>query len=182
MLVKFVLVVALSVVSSALVQDWEKANRETKRLPPSAFPSLPMPIRRDLERRGCTIPQPLTARRPSNVISGHFTSPDKADWAVLCSISQASSILVFPGGSVLAAEELARHSDSAFLQVVGPYDSVGYSRAIVTANAEYIRAHARGDGRVARVTHEGINDRFVEKGSSVWYWSGGRWLELPGAD
>src|SRR4029453_7667324 len=169
-------------VSSTSGQDWEKADRETKRLPPSSFAGLPMAIRRDLERRGCTIPQPFTARRPSNVISGRFTSPSRTDWAVLCSISQVSSILVFRGGSALAAEEFARHSDSTFLQVVGSGDTVGYSRTIVTANAEYIRAHARGDVRMPRVTHEGINDLFIEKGSSVWYWSGGRWLELPGAD
>jgi hypothetical protein len=29
---------------------------------------------------------------------------------------------------------------------------------------------------------DGINNIFVEKGSLVWYWDGGRWLKLTGAD
>ncbi len=181
MRMKLLLVASLGLCLSASAQDWEKADFETKRLPPSAFPSLPTAIRQDLEKRKCTIPQAHTARRPGNVISGRFTSVAQTDWAVLCSIKRASSILVFRGGSVVSVEELASHSDLTFLQVVGP-GVVGYSREIVAATAEYIRAHGRGDARLPRVTHEGINDLFVEKGSSVWYWSGGRWLELPGAD
>jgi hypothetical protein len=30
--------------------------------------------------------------------------------------------------------------------------------------------------------HDGIDDGVVEKGSSVWYWYRGRWLELTGSN
>src|SRR5262245_41659821 len=49
-------------------QDWESADRATSRLAPRAFLDLPSGIRLELERRGCTIPQPFTAQRPENVI------------------------------------------------------------------------------------------------------------------
>jgi hypothetical protein len=69
-----------------------------------------------------------------------------------------------------------------FLQVVGANGAIGYSRALGVANAKYIREHNRNDPNLPRLNHDGINDIFVEKGSSVWYWYGGRWLELSGAD
>jgi hypothetical protein len=33
-----------------------------------------------------------------------------------------------------------------------------------------------------RIDHQGIDDAFIEKGSSVWYFRAGRWLKLNGAD
>jgi hypothetical protein len=30
--------------------------------------------------------------------------------------------------------------------------------------------------------HDGIEDIFEEKASSILYWTGGKWLTLPGAD
>jgi hypothetical protein len=93
-----------------------------------------------------------------------------------------SSILVFRSGSVSSVAELASFPDSTFLQVVGPNDAIGYSRAIVAATAGYIRERNRSNPKLPRLDHDGINDLFVEKGSSVWYWDGGRWLELDGAD
>jgi hypothetical protein len=48
-------------------QNWVKADLATTRLLPSAFPELPSPIQKELERRGCTIPQPQGATH-ANVI------------------------------------------------------------------------------------------------------------------
>jgi hypothetical protein len=182
MLTRLVLIATLSLLTRGSPQDWEKADLATKRLAPATFASLPVGIRRDLETRGCTIPQPFAADRPGNVISGRFTSATKTDWAVLCSVKRVSSILVFRGGLVSSVAELASYPDSTFLQVVGPNDAIGYSRAIVVAPPGYIREHNRSDPKLPRLDHDGINDVFVEKGSSVWYWDGGRWLELSGAD
>jgi len=93
-----------------------------------------------------------------------------------------SSILVFRGGSVSSVAELARYPDSTFLQVIGENGAVGYSRAIRVAGAKYIREHNRDDPSLPRFDHEGIDDAFVKKASSIWYWRAGSWLKLSGAD
>ena len=182
MLTRLVLVATLGLLASGSPQDFEKADLTTKRLAPAIFASLPLGIRRNLETRGCTIPQAFTANRPGNVIRGRFTSAAATDWAALCSVNRVSSILVFRGGSVSSVAELATFPDSTFLQVVGPNAAIGYSRTIVAATAGYIRERNRNNPQLPRLDHDGINDLFVEKGSSVWYWDGGRWLELDGAD
>jgi hypothetical protein len=177
----------LAVVAAVAVaggQDWDRAEREIRRLSPSAFPDLPMAIRADLARRGCLIPQPFSARRPENVIRGRFTSASQRDWAVLCSIAGTSSILVFRAGSVTDVAELQPFPDRTFLQVIGDNFAVGYSRAIGVADARFIREHHRqyGGPEPPPLDHDGIDDIFVEKGSSVWYWYRGQWLKLQGAD
>ena len=182
MLTRLVLTAALGLLARGSPQDFQRANLATKRLAPATFATLPLEIRRDLEKRGCTIPQAFTATRPGNVISGRFTSAAKTDWAALCSVNRVSSMLVYRGSSVSSVAELASFPDSTFLQVVGPNGAIGYSRAIVAASAGYIREHNRGNPRLPQVDHDGVNDLFVQKGSSVWYWDGGRWLELDGAD
>jgi len=182
MLIRLVLIATLGLFARGSPQDFEKADLATKRLAPAMFASLPLGIRRDLEKRGCTIPQSFAATRVENVVRGRFTSATETDWAVLCSVERVSSILVFRGGSLSSVAELARYADSTFLQVVGANGAIGYSRALGVADAKYIRAHNRNDPNLPRLNHDGINDIFVEKGSSVWYWQGGRWLELSGAD
>lgn len=139
MLTRLVLVATLGLFARGSPQDFGKADLATKRLAPAMFASLPPAIRRELEKRGCTIPQSFTATRPGNIISGRFTSAAKTDWAALCSVNRMSSILVFRSGSVSSVAELANFPDSIFLQVVGPNDAIGYSRAIVAVTAGYIR-------------------------------------------
>jgi hypothetical protein len=162
-------------------QDWERANVDVRRLEPLMFQQLPPPVLQHLRQRGCTIPQSFAATSPSGVIRGHFTSTRQFDWAVLCSVERTSTILVFRGGSVATVDELARHPDSMFLQAVGPPNAVGFSRAIGVAGPEHIRSAGRG-AEARRPDHDGIEDSFIEKSSTIWYWDGGRWRELPGAD
>lgn len=164
-------------------QDWDEANRNTRRLLPSAFTELPASIQKELTRRGCTVPQPYSATRPENVISGRFTSPMRKDWAILCSIRRASSILVFRGGSPSVVVELAREPDRDRLQGIGG-GAIGYSRAIGVASPDVIRTHYeryRGP-KPPPLDHDGIDDAFIEKASVVWYWRRGRWLELTGSN
>jgi hypothetical protein len=33
-----------------------------------------------------------------------------------------------------------------------------------------------------RLDHDGIEDSFIEKGSTIWHWYDEQWRELPGAD
>jgi hypothetical protein len=177
--------IALAIGSSLFLeaQDWDAADRATKRLAPAQFVDLPVGVRTELERRGCTIPQPFTAKRPENVIKGRFTSANQTDWAVLCSRQRTSSILVFRGLDS-AAVEIAAQADISSLQTIDGDGAIGYSRAIAVATSRYIQDHHNtyGGPKPPPLDHEGINDIFVEKGSLVWYWYRGVWLKLQGAD
>lgn len=165
-------------------QDWQAADASTVRLEPSAYPDLPVTVRQHLERRGCEIPQAFSDKVPHNVVRGRFTSPTRVDIAVLCSIARISTVLVFRGGRTSEVAELAKEPDIKFLQVVDRGGVVGFSRALGVANPSYIREHyaAYGGPKPPPLDHDGINDIFVGKASVVWYWYGGRWLQLQGAD
>jgi hypothetical protein len=69
------------------------------------------------------------------------------------------------------------------LQVVNAGE-IGFSRAIGIASAKYIRDHHQqfGGPKPPPLTHDGIDDAFVGKASTVWYWYRGKWLQLQGAD
>jgi hypothetical protein len=164
-------------------QDWTAADIATTRLKPAAFTEVPSAIRAELARRGCMVPQPHDATQRANVLSGKFTSDSQVDWAALCSRERVSVILVFRGGSTTEVAELARAPDRDYLQTVGG-GIVGFSRGLGVASATFIRGHHDpvGDAPLPRLDHDGIDDRFIGKGSVVWYWSGGRWLQLAGSD
>jgi hypothetical protein len=161
---------------------FERADAETVRLLPNDSDDLPPVVIQELNRRGCTIPQAFTQRVRGNVIRGSFTTPEQLDLAVLCSRERVSSILVFRNSSVESVDELAPIPDINYLQEVGRGE-IGYSRALSAADREHILRHNSGNSPVnARLDHNGIEDHFLEKGSTIWYWHEGEWLELPGAD
>jgi hypothetical protein len=99
--------------------DFKAAERQIVRLPPASFPELPPAIARELQHRGCTIPQDVFSRTPRNVISGEFARRGQKDWALLCSIKGSSSILVFWNGSAKNAAELNPADDLNYLQGLG---------------------------------------------------------------
>lgn len=110
----------------------------------------------------------------------------QTDIAVLCSRKRVSSILVFRGGSAVEVDELASEPDAGYLQSVGN-DRIGFSRLLSVATPEYIRScfEALEEHETLEpppLDHEGIEDYFVEKASTIWYWYGGKWLSLAGAD
>jgi hypothetical protein len=169
---------------------WETADRAVLRLAPSAFPTLPQTIKRDLERRHCTVPQPDPAAigptpdrdRLHNVIHGHFQSGRQTDWAVLCSRNRVSTILVFWGGRANNVSELEQRPDANVLQDWG-MDTIVFSRTIAVASEADIRDYFRRDeAKPPVLEHAGIEDIFLGKASSVWYWRTGRWVRLGGAD
>ena len=111
---------------------WDAAAAAVVRLPPSAFAGLPDSVARDLERRGCTVPQPWEgfATQPANVISGEFRKPGQTDWAVLCSVEGATSLLIFWNGSADQVERIGEpSSDRGGLQGVRGGE-IGYSIVI----------------------------------------------------
>lgn len=184
-----VLVLSISLVSPLSGEEldiWEIGDRETLRLSPTAFPDLPQDVADDLESRECLIPQMDYYEQPHNVIRGHFKNSTQVDWAVLCSISRKSTILVYWGGStdlVVEVPSWGSPDDKFWLQGTGE-ESVGFSRGIHVADAKYIEEHARSYGGELPdfIDHEGIDEGFDGKASAVHYWFQGEWLSLQGAD
>jgi hypothetical protein len=166
-----------------LKRRFDDAERRIVRLSPTAFPALPGNVVRELQRRGCTIPQEAYTKKPSNVIRGEFARPGQTDWAVLCSVKGVSSILVFWNGSDKNPAILAPMEDRGFLQGITA-DQIGFSRGIAPVSKEFIMRHyqAYGGTKPPPIDHQGIDDAFIEKASVTWYFYGGKWLKLSGAD
>lgn len=163
--------------------NFQAAERQIVRLPPTAFPTLPTAVVRELQHRGCGVPQESFSKPPNNVISGQFAKRGQTDWAVLCSVKGSSSILVFWNGSARNPAELARREDKLYLQsIVG--DKIGFSRGISTVGRDFIvqRYRSAGGPKPPPIDHQGINDAFLGKASVVQYFLKGEWLELPGDD
>ncbi len=169
---------------SGTQDKWAAADSATLRLPPAAFSPLPKNIVQYLQGRGCTIPQTYLSREPHNVISGEFARRGQTDWAVLCSRNGESSILVFWRGSTKSVAEIAKAPDRGFLQTITEGGKIGFSRAIEPVGRGYILSHYKeyGGRKPPGITHQGINDAYVEKASVVRYYHRGKWLELQGAD
>ncbi|HEY3443637.1 MAG TPA: hypothetical protein VGK29_22960 [Paludibaculum sp.] len=138
---------------------------------------------RELQRRGCTIPQEAFTKKPHNVIKGQFAKPGQTDWAVLCSVKGTSSILVFWNGSELNPADISSGPDIGSLQGLGG-DEIGYSRAISPVERAFImdHYHAYGGRKPPPIDHQGIDNAFVGKASVTMYFHEGKWLCLTGAD
>lgn len=102
-----------------------KENIDIKYLPPSAFHQLPKNVREYLENKNCQIPQAYSydaenphkiygTDKPHNVVRGKLDKNRKNDWAVLCSIKNHSSILIFWDGTTAKVTELNKEKNSAY--------------------------------------------------------------------
>jgi hypothetical protein len=165
--------------------DWGTAEKSILRLPPAVFTHLPDGIREWLVREGYTIPQTFfyAMNGPHNVVSGAFEQKGRRDWAILASRGDSSAILVFFSGSVRDPIQLEWARDRNFLQTYRP-DSIGYSRAIYVADSAKICNYLARYGKESpiAVTHDGIEDCYLEKASSILYYDEGRWWPMEGAD
>jgi hypothetical protein len=153
------------------------------RLSPSAIRRLPANLVKELQRRGCTIPQETHSKQSNNVIKGEFAKPGQTDWAVLCSVNGVSSILVFWNGSEKNPSSIAPMEDRIFIQGFKKSE-YSYSRGIKPAGKSFITLHhnAYGARPLPPINHQGIVDTFTEKASVVWYSYQGKWLKLSGSD
>lgn len=154
------------------------------RLSPSRFQLLPAPVKKDLARRGCTIPQSPEPKTIHNVIRGHFANPTQTDFAVLCSINGQSSILVYWAGNTLQpVARLATSGDEGYLQSLGP-GPMSFSRVLSPTNRNAILTYYREfkGPKPPPIDHQGIDDAFRGKASVIHYFYKGRWYQLAGAD
>lgn len=182
------LILAIFSISVFAQDKWDIANKNVVRLKPNEFSQLPKSIIKNLEKRGCTIPQSFSVNENSvnekhNVIQGEFRKKGQKDWAILCSINKTSSILVYWNGLIKNVSSIASTEDRVFLQGIGE-DKIGFSRVIDVADAKYIYEHYENYGGIKppKIEYQGINDIFAEKASTVLYFHKGKWLELQGAD
>ena len=181
-----VLAVAASRAATEQDYDWEKGEREIKRVAPSSFKQLPATVIKELEDQGCTIPQsdyPDFSNELHNVIQGEFARKGQRDWAVLCSREGKSSILVFWEKPSECPDNIGEVKDKIFLQ--GWLEGqVIYSRVIAGVSADYVLKHyERGAGtEPPPFDHEGINDLFAGKASVIHYCERGKWIGLTGLD
>ena len=179
------LVFIFPLLSSANAQDqWQNADQATVRLSPAVFSTLPKNIISYLQSKRCTIPQAFIGEESHNVIRGEFLKSKQFDWAVLCSRNRVSSILIFWNGSTKSVSKIASSEDKGFLQTIDGNGNIGFSRSIGVVGRAYIMNHYRwyGGRRPSKITHQGIDDGFVEKASSVYYLYRKRWLTLQCAD
>ena len=162
---------------------WEKADLETKRLPPDSFPELPQSIREYLGDRGYTIPQAYRPSRPHNVISGEFRCRGVTDFAVLASKDRVSRITIFWGGSLEDISGIAERKDISWLQGIGR-GKIGFSRAIMVAKGVSISKACRiyGEAELQEIDHDGIEDYFLGKASIIHCLVNGEWIGVLGAD
>ena len=166
-----------------LKRRFEEAEKRIVHIRPEAFPALPGSIVRELQRRGCGIPQEAMTKTPHNVIRGEFAKRGQTDVAVLCSVNGVSTILVFWNGSVRNVAAIGPGEDRGYLQTVTATD-IGFSRAIQPVGKNFIMRHYReyGGPKPPPIDHQGIDDAFVGKASVTWYFHAGKWMCLSGAD
>lgn len=151
---------------NGLIQDWKRHYR-IRLLPVSSFPQLPPLVAQRLLQGGCMIPQTYEAREPENVIHGSFEKKGSNDWAVLCSVNHVSTLYVF-FQSDLANPILLRHQpDSKWLGVEWSLD-YGSAWGIATRPAQSMPPPGSAN-------HDGIDDAFVEKSTTVHYFDNGQW-------
>lgn len=162
-----------------MLKQFDEAERRIVRLPPTRFPELPPNIARDLQKRGCEIPQDELnpGSRPNNVIKGEFFRAGQTDWAILCSVEGVSSILVFPNGSEKNVASIGSAKDRNYLE--GEATGIIFSRLIKPFGKRSILNIRRDEGIVLpRIDHAGILDAFADKTSGVWYFDGAEWRIL----
>lgn len=161
----------------------EDALGKIRRLPVDAFPELPPAVAGVLRARNCRVPQPWGDGQPTNVIRGEYFVKGETGWAVLCSVNQSTTLLVFRNDRDTNPDTINTSKDLHYLQTVSG-DQMGYSRQIANADRAYIMRHYRAYGgpEPPAIDHDGIDDAFIEKGSVTWYFHKGKWMSLQGAD
>lgn len=160
--------------------EWDEADKKVVRLAPRAFPRLPAQVRLALESRGCTIPQTYAGRAAHNVVVGELMAHGAADWAVLCSVDRVSRVLIFPGGQAESVIEWEPSDDRRWLQTIGN-DAIGFSRFLSVVTPDAIRRYAKSD-LPSPLDHDGLDEAFIEKGSTIHYCDHGHWVTIAGAD
>lgn len=146
------------------------------RLSPASFRSVPAAVREALLQRGCLIPQDTGRTGLRNIIRSDFGGPRSTAWAVLCSRRGVTTLLVLRAGAPLRVDSLNAQADDPGRKIAPATPERMWRNA-----AFYAESPADTAGLRRRLTHHGIEDG---SGccSTIRFWDGHRWRDLPGAD
>lgn len=158
----------------------QQVNYTIRLLPLASFPELPASVAAALQAKSCMVPQTFEAHAPENVIPGAFEKEGSQDWAALCSANGVTTLYVVFGSHPNAPVALRSQPDAKWLgsEQAGIYGAAwGISRR-PGDQLRPARMQVQGGGSVHSYDHDGIEDAFVEKNSTVHYFEAGQWLVL----
>ena len=144
-------------------------------LPVSSFPRLPQSVAQQLDRMGCMIPQTYEARGPENIIHGSFEKKESDDWAALCSVNGLTTLYVFFQSNFANPILLRHQADSEWLGTEWSQD-YGSAWGIALRPARLMQRLSGAD--YGSADHDGIDDAFVEKSTTVHYFQKNQWTTL----
>jgi hypothetical protein len=158
-------------------------------LSPDTFPELPKPVHDSLVSRQCRIPVPGAGRE--NVITGAFSAKGAVEWAVLCSVHDTSQILILNASNGALVDSLHKSDDLGWIQGNGGYDKL-FSRLIslvpmselnvVPADTTSEDVLYYGASLPKPIDHDGIDEAFIEKASTMFYFAQGHWIPVGTSD
>ena len=156
---------------------------------PDSFPDLPKPVRDSLVSRRCQIPVPGADR--DNVITGAFTAKGAVEWAVLCSVRDTSQILILNAKNGALVDSLNRSGDSGWIQGNGNKTWL-FSRFIAVvpmSQLNVVPVDTTSEDVVyygaflpKPIDHDGIDEAFLDKASTTFYFAKGHWFNVGSSD
>jgi len=156
----------------------DRVSYSIRLLPVSSFPDLPEPVKAQLTRRGCMIPQSFEAKQPENVIHGAFRAAGTQDWAVLCSAAGFTTLYVFFAGHFEAPVNLRMQPDSAWLGAEPGSAVFGSSWGIAVRSVSELRSTPRLRAALNNPDHDAIDDARLERSLTIHYYQAGTWVSL----
>lgn len=146
-------------------------------LPVTSFPALPGVVVTQLDERKCMVPQTYEARTPENVVHASLERKGSDDWAVLCSVNGSTTLYVFFQSQLATPIALRHQRDSEWLgsEVGGGYGSAWGIARRAPSQIHSPKAHSVID-------HDGVDDAFVEKSSTVHYYQNDSWIVIDNSN
>jgi len=150
-------------------------------LDPEDVRELPPRVAAGFDDVGCAVPQawPMTLDGvPHNVVRGEFGAVGQQDWAALCSKDGISSIHVVFGGPAICPSPINPLEDRVISQRVNADGTAEFSRLLEPIQS--LRSVERPELRAPfdSIPYDGLADRFVEKGATIFACVNGRWLSF----
>ena len=154
-----------------------------RHLPVNSFPQLPPAVQATLTRRGCLIPQTYAAHQPENVVHASLERRGSSDWAVLCSVNGAASLLVFFASTNGDPTVLATAPETERLQPHGSTNVLGFNWAIDPASPEAVHEAQLGMRHPPpRLDHDALADSVIDQRTIYHFYSKNAWTLLDTQD
>ncbi|MGA9061484.1 MAG: hypothetical protein WB341_07440 [Terracidiphilus sp.] len=170
-------------VSGQVMFDGHLTPYLIRHLPVNSFPQLPPAVQDALTRRGCLIPQTYEAHYPENVVHASLERHGSSDWAALCSVNGAVSLLVFFAGNYADPTVLASAPETERLQSHGSSNVLGFNWAIDPASPEDVREAQLGMKHPPpRLDHDALADSVIDQRTIYHFYSSNAWTLIDTQD